>query len=92
MVPVTTGLLTSTIALQPAVLGEHEPLHEVVFENRWVKVIDAAVAVGQATAYHTHERSTWWSAVIGWRGGWRLPSRLSPAPPRGARRGACRRS
>ena len=51
-----SGILLALTALQPAVLVEHEPMHRVVFENRWVTVIDAAVAPGGATAYHTHER------------------------------------
>lgn len=41
---------------QPIVLVEREPMHRVVFENELVRVIDAAVAPGRATAYHTHER------------------------------------
>ena len=41
---------------QPAVLVEHEPMHRIVFENAIVRVIDASVDAGQATAYHTHER------------------------------------
>jgi quercetin dioxygenase-like cupin family protein len=56
MVRLSPVLLALAAALQPALLVEHEPMHRVVFENRLVKVIDAAVAPGQATAYHTHER------------------------------------
>jgi quercetin dioxygenase-like cupin family protein len=56
MVRLAIGLVTGAALLQPVVLVEHEPMHRVVFENRLVKVIDAAVAPGKATAYHTHER------------------------------------
>jgi hypothetical protein len=56
MVRLAIGLVTGAALLQPAVMVEHEPMHRVVFENRLVRVIDAAVAPGQATAYHTHER------------------------------------
>jgi quercetin dioxygenase-like cupin family protein len=56
MVRLAIGLVTGAALLQPSVMVEHEPMHRVVFENRLVRVIDAAVAPGQATAYHTHER------------------------------------
>lgn len=32
-----------------------EPRHQVKFENRYVRVIDASVAVGDATLFHTHD-------------------------------------
>jgi quercetin dioxygenase-like cupin family protein len=54
-------------AVQPAVLVEHEPMHRIVFENDIVRVIDAAVAAGQATAYHTHERDNVPVAVVAGR-------------------------
>ena len=32
-----------------------EPRHKVVFTNRYVRVIDAALPVGDATLFHTHD-------------------------------------
>jgi hypothetical protein len=49
-------LFVIVVLRQPAVLVEHEPMHRIVFENAVVRVIDASVEAGQATAYHTHER------------------------------------
>lgn len=53
-----TTLLALTLLLSPAVqkpvpVGE-EPRHRVVFENKYVRVIDAAVAPGDTTLFHTH--------------------------------------
>ncbi len=33
-----------------------EPRHHVVYQNDWVRVIDAFFPVGDATLYHTHSR------------------------------------
>jgi hypothetical protein len=33
---------------------DREPNHHVVFQNTWVRVIDAAIAPGETTLYHTH--------------------------------------
>ena len=52
----TTILLLLVGLGQPAVLVEDEPMHRIVFENALVRVIDATVEAGKATAYHTHER------------------------------------
>ena len=63
LAPAMLGDVTGALVLmlvvglvQPAVLVEREPMHRIVFENAVVRVIDAAVEAGKATAYHTHER------------------------------------
>jgi quercetin dioxygenase-like cupin family protein len=43
-----------SLPLQSAVPVLKEPRHLVKFENRYVRVIDASVAVGDATLFHTH--------------------------------------
>jgi hypothetical protein len=42
------------LPLQNAVPVLKEPRHLVKFENKYVRVIDASVPVGDATLYHTH--------------------------------------
>ncbi len=42
------------IPAQQAVPVGKEPRHKTKFENQYVRVIDALVAVGDATLYHTH--------------------------------------
>jgi quercetin dioxygenase-like cupin family protein len=42
------------LPLQSAVPVLKEPRHIVKFENKYVRVIDASVPVGDATLYHTH--------------------------------------
>jgi quercetin dioxygenase-like cupin family protein len=42
-------------AMQAAVPVTEEPRHKVVFANRYVRVIDAALPVGDVTVFHTHD-------------------------------------
>jgi beta-alanine degradation protein BauB len=43
------------LPLQSAVNVRKEPRHLIKFENKYVRVIDASVAVGDATLFHTHD-------------------------------------
>lgn len=52
---------------QTIVPVEQEPVHTVVFENAYVRVLDAALPVGHATLYHTHSRDNVPVAVAGGR-------------------------
>jgi quercetin dioxygenase-like cupin family protein len=51
---VAAAPLQSAVPMQSAVSVEKEPRHHVKFENQFVRVIDAAVAVNDATLFHTH--------------------------------------
>ena len=42
------------LPLQSAVPVLNEPRHHVKFENKYVRVIDASVPIGDATLFHTH--------------------------------------
>jgi hypothetical protein len=42
-------------SIQAAVSVTEEPRHKVVFTNQYVRVIDAALPVGDATLFHTHD-------------------------------------
>jgi quercetin dioxygenase-like cupin family protein len=46
-------ILIPVVAQAPVPVGE-EPRHHVKFQNKYVRVIDAAVPVGDATLFHTH--------------------------------------
>jgi quercetin dioxygenase-like cupin family protein len=48
-------IVLQLIPAQQAVPVGKEPRHKTKFENQYVRVIDAAVAVGDATLYHTHD-------------------------------------
>ena len=43
------------LPLQSAVNVRKEPRHLIKFENKYVRVIDASVPVGDATQFHTHD-------------------------------------
>lgn len=43
-----------SLPLQTPVMVLKEPRHHVKFENKYVRVIDASVPVGDATLFHTH--------------------------------------
>jgi quercetin dioxygenase-like cupin family protein len=45
----------AALPLQSAVNVRREPRHLIKFENKYVRVIDASVAVGDATLFHTHD-------------------------------------
>lgn len=47
-------VIVISVPLQSAVPVEKEPRHHVKFKNKYVSVIDASVAVGDATLFHTH--------------------------------------
>ena len=46
-------LLFSQAGPKVVPLGD-EPRHHVVFQNKYVRVIDAAIAPGDTTLFHTH--------------------------------------
>jgi len=47
-------VIVISVPLQSAVPVEKEPRHHVKFKNKYVSVIDASVAVGDATLFHIH--------------------------------------
>lgn len=49
-------VLLFPLAGQEIVPVEREPRHRVVFENRFVRVIDAALPPGDTTLFHTHSK------------------------------------
>lgn len=49
-------ILLLPLAGQEAMPVEREPRHRVVFENRFVRVIDAALPPGDTTLFHTHSQ------------------------------------
>jgi quercetin dioxygenase-like cupin family protein len=54
----SVGLLLAAqvLALQAPVPVEQEPRHRLVFENAYIRVIDASVPPGDVTGYHVHAR------------------------------------
>src|SRR5438045_2634886 len=48
----------TTLAVQAAekpVPVQQEPLHKVVFENNYLRIIDVQIRPGETSLYHTHE-------------------------------------
>jgi mannose-6-phosphate isomerase-like protein (cupin superfamily) len=50
------ALATASLYAQMVVPVTQEPMHHVMFENQYVRVIDAALPAGQETLYHVHAR------------------------------------
>ena len=52
----TLVLCLALAVAEQAVPVANEPRHHVVYQNDWVRVIDAYFPVGDTTLYHTHDR------------------------------------
>jgi quercetin dioxygenase-like cupin family protein len=50
-----TSVLLLVATIQVGVPVAEEPRHKVVFTNRYVRVIDALLPVGDTTLFHTHD-------------------------------------
>jgi quercetin dioxygenase-like cupin family protein len=60
------AVLVAGTAEAPVPVGE-EPRHKVVFENAYVRVIDAALPPGYESLFHTHAKDNVPVAVLGGR-------------------------